>query len=86
VREQVGTPIAPRFLSPGGVSPVAGTALFLIDRHRKVYLKYLGQRALPPRKWLLENYGDNSYPRLLHRHWQSLLELRRRVRNNARRG
>jgi hypothetical protein len=80
-KSQEGTPIVPRFLSPGGVRPVSGLALFALDQRRGRYLLYLGQRVLPPRVWLRETYGEGSYPRLLREHWRGLRALRRRVRS-----
>jgi hypothetical protein len=80
-RSQEGTPIAPRFLSPGGVRPVSGLALFALDQRRARYLRYLGQRIIPPRAWLRETYGHGSYPHLVKHHWSELRALRRRVRS-----
>lgn len=80
-REQDGTPIAPRFLSPGGVHPIAGLTLFALDPRRQKYFVYLGQRVLPPPSWLHDRYGAGSYAGLLRRHWVELRLLRRRVRS-----
>jgi hypothetical protein len=77
---QEGTPIAPRFLTPGGVHPFAGLMLFLLDRRRRDYLRYLLQRIFPPSSWLRERQGDGSYPRLILAHWHGLRDLRKRVR------
>jgi hypothetical protein len=80
-KSQEGTPIAPRFLSPGGVRPLSGLALFALDQRRTRYLLYLGQRIFPPRSWLRDAYGEGSYPRLVKHHWGELRSLRRRVRS-----
>ena len=80
-REQEGTPIAPRFVSPGGVHPIAGLSLFALDPRRQKYFVYLGQRVLPPSSWLRERYGDGHYFSLLRQHWSGLRSLRQRVRN-----
>jgi hypothetical protein len=78
---QEGTPIAPRFLSPAGVHPLAGLALFLLDRRRKDYVRFLVQRIVPPRSWLRESYGLNgSYLNLIWRHIRALRAHRSFVR------
>jgi hypothetical protein len=85
IKEQEGTPIAPRFLSPGGVHPIAGLSLFALDPRRTKYFLYLGQRIVPPPSWLRETYGEGNYPRLLRQHWSGLRSLRQRVRTRNKR-
>lgn len=84
LKNQEGTPILPRFITPRGVHPVAGLMLFLLDSRRKQTVTYLVHRALPPRSWLRERYGRGMYPVLLRKHLRDLRKLRQQVQQSRR--
>ncbi len=78
---KAGNPIVPRFLTPRGPHPGAGLLLHLSGPHPGRTMRYMVQRAAPPRDWLRTTYGANGdrYPALLRAHWRHLADLRRHV-------
>jgi hypothetical protein len=81
-RQDTSNPLSPRMLNPRGRRQALGLALLVLDRERRRNLTYLLRRALPPRSWLRQVYGDPtagapSYLALLRIHRREVTRLRR---------